>query len=67
MKKVESNRLLDLYSGAFRAFRPNILDADIAATPEIVHIMLLAGEQLLEPLGRDAIHCPLGTAAEFLR
>src|SRR5215813_10093941 len=65
VKKVEADRLLDSNGGALRAVFPDILDPDIAAAPEIVHVLLLVGEQLLEPLGYYAIHRPLSTAAEF--
>src|SRR5262245_34716686 len=65
VKKVEADRLLDLDGGALRAVFTDILDPDIAAAPEIVHVLLLVGEQLLEPLGYYAIHRPLSTAAEF--
>src|SRR5215472_3631937 len=67
MKKIEADRLLDLYGSALRAVFPNILDSDIAAAPEIVHVLLLGGEQLLEPFVHYAIHRPLSTAAEFFR
>ena len=40
-------------------------DPDIAAAPEVVHVLLLRGEQLLEPLVFHAIQGPLGAAAEF--
>ena len=65
MKEVEADRLLDLDGAALRAFFSDIPDPDIAAAPEIVHVLLLRGEQLLEPLGHHAIHGPLGTAAKF--
>ena len=65
MKKVEADRLLDLHGGALHTIFPYVLDPDIAATPEIVHVLLLGVEQLREPLGRDAIHGPLGAATEF--
>src|SRR5262249_54584154 len=66
VKKVEAHRLLDLNGSAVRAVFPDILDPYIAAAPEIVHVLLLSGEQLLESLGRYTIHSPLSTAAEFL-
>ena len=65
-KEVEADRLLDLDRGALRAFRPDIPDPDIAAAPEIVHVLLLCGEQPLESLAHYPIHCPFGAAAEFL-
>ena len=65
VKKVEADRLLDLYGAALRAAFSDIPDPDIAAPPEILHVLLLRGEQLLEPLGHYAIHGPLGTTAEF--
>src|SRR5262249_47634399 len=49
-----------------RAVLPDILDADIAPAPEIVHILLLRGQQWLETLRRYAIQSPLGTAADLL-
>src|SRR6516162_447703 len=66
MKKVEPIRLLNLESRAFRALFSDVLHSDIASTPKIVQVLLLPSEQLLEPLGRHAIHCPLSTATEFL-
>ena len=65
MKKVEANRLLDLDSTALRAFFPDITHPDIAAPPEIVQVLLLGCEQLLEPMSHNAVHSPLGAAAEF--
>ena len=65
VKEVEADRLLDLHGAALRAVFPDIPDPDIAAAPEIVHVLLLGGEQLLEPLVHYAIHGPLGTAAKF--
>ena len=65
MKKVEACRLLNLYGAALRAFFSDIPHPDIAAAPESVHILLLRGEQLLEPLGHHTIHGPLGTTAKF--
>ena len=67
MKKVEADRLLDLHRAAFRPVLSDIADPDVAAAPEIVQILLLRGEELLEPLAHYAIHRPLGTAAEFFR
>ena len=66
VKEIEADRLLDLHRTALRAVFPDIPHLDVAATPEIGHVLLLRGEQLLEPLVHDAIHGPLGTAAEFL-
>ena len=66
MKEVEADRLLDLHGAALCAFFSDIPDPDIAAAPEIVHVLLLGRKQLLKPLGRHAIHRPLGTAAKFL-
>ena len=65
MKQVEADRLLHLHRIALRAVFPDIPDPDIAAAPEIVHILLLGCEQLLEPLGHHTIHRPIGAAAEF--
>src|SRR5262249_4541705 len=65
MKEVEANRLLDLHGAALCAIFPDIFDLDIAAAPEIVQVLLLGGEQLLEPLVHDAIQRPLSAAAEF--
>src|SRR6516162_9093470 len=66
MKKVEADCLLDLYGTALRTVLADILDAHIAAAPEIVHVLLLTAQQWLEPLRRYAIQSPLGTAAELL-
>ena len=66
VKKVEADRLLDLYGAALRAVFSDILDPDIAAPPEIIDILLLRREQLLESLIDYAIHGPLGTTAELL-
>ena len=65
MKKVEADRLLDLHGTALRAFFSDITHPDITAPPEIVHVQLLGCEQLLEPMGHNAVHRPLGAAAEF--
>ena len=65
VKEVEADRLLDLYGAALRAFFSDIPDPDVAAAPEIVHVLLLGGEQLMEPLVHHAIHSPFGTAAKF--
>jgi hypothetical protein len=64
--RVETDRLLEFDSAALCAFFPDILGPDIAAASEIVHVLLLRGEELPEPLGHHAIHRPLGTTAEFL-
>src|SRR3974390_2207236 len=66
VKKVETDRLLDLHSSAVRTVFPSIAEPYIAAVPELVHVLLLSGEQLLESLSRCAIHGPLGKAAQFL-
>ena len=65
VKKVEPNRLLDLERRAMRTIFPNVLYADVAPAPEIMHVLLLRAEQVLEPVGHNAIQCPLGTTAEF--
>ena len=65
MKKVEADRLLDLHGTAVRTVFPDIPDPYIAAAPEIVHVLLLSGQQLLESLSRYAIQSPLSTAAEL--
>src|SRR6185312_10576998 len=65
VKKIESDRLLDLNGRSLGALLADILDPDIAASPKIIHILLLGGEQFLEPISRYAIRSPLGTAAEF--
>ena len=65
MKEIEANRLLDLHRRALCAVFPDIPDPDIAATPEIAHVLLLGSEQFLESLARYAIHGPLGAATEF--
>ena len=44
VKKVEADRLLDLDSAALDSVFPDILDPDIAPTPEIIHVLLLRGE-----------------------
>jgi hypothetical protein len=56
---------LDLHGSALRAVFADIPDLDIAPAPKIVHVLLLGGEQRLEPLAHYAIHGPLSTAAEF--
>src|SRR5262249_14771884 len=65
VKEIEANRLLDLHGAALCAIFPDIPDLNIAAAPEIVQVLLLRGEQLLEPLVLYAIQRPLGAAAEF--
>jgi hypothetical protein len=67
VKQVEADRLLDLHGGAFAAGAVDIPDADIAATPEILQVLLLGGEQRLEPLLHHAVHRPLCTAADLRR
>src|SRR6516225_7400528 len=66
MKKVEPDCLLDLDGTALRTVLSDILDAHVAAAPEIVQILLLRGQQLLESLDRYAIQSPLSATAEFL-
>src|SRR5215471_16115349 len=65
MKKVEPVRLLNLEGRALRAVFSEVLHSDIASAPKIAQVLLLPSEQLLNPLGRHAIHCPLSTATEF--
>src|SRR6516225_93850 len=67
VKEIEAYRLLDLHGSAFCSVFSDVPDPDIAAPPEILHLLLLRGEQLLEPLGHYAIQCPLGTTAELFR
>jgi hypothetical protein len=67
VKKVEADRLLDLDGAALYSVYPDILHADIASAPKIVHVLLLRGGELLESLGHYPIHCPLSTAAELFR
>jgi hypothetical protein len=57
--------LLDLDRRALDALQAYIFDADIAASPKIVHVLLLGSEQFLESLARYPIHRPLSAAAEF--
>ena len=49
VKKVEADRLLDLHGGALDAIFPDVPHPDIAAPPEIVHVLLLGDEQRLNP------------------
>ena len=63
VKKVEADRLLDLHRAAVRAVFPDILYLNVAATPEVGHVLLLRREQLAEPLVDDAIQGPLGPPA----
>lgn len=65
LKKVETNRLLDFQRAALCALFPDILDADIAPTPEIVKILLLRGKQWRKPLAANAVHGPFGATAEL--
>src|SRR6516164_2356261 len=65
MKEIEADGLLNFHSAALDPVFSDILHPDIAALPEIVHVLLLRSEQLLEPLYHHAIHRPLGAAAEF--
>src|SRR5215831_10402976 len=65
MKQVEADRLLDFYGAALDPVFPDITEADIASVPEILHVLLLDGEQLLEPLLHHAVHRPLRTAADL--
>src|SRR5262244_3304295 len=65
VKQIEANRLLDLHGTPLCAIFPDIFDMDIAAAPEIVQVLLLGGEQLLEPLVHYAIQRPLSAAADF--
>ena len=66
VKEVEADRLLDLHRTALRAVLPRIPHLDVAATPEIGHVLLLRGEQLAEPLVHDAIQGPVGPPAQLL-
>src|SRR6516162_11150617 len=65
VEQVETDRLLDLHSAALCPVSPDIPHPDIAAVPEIVHVLLLSGEQPREPLTHDPVHCPFRTAGEF--
>jgi hypothetical protein len=66
VKKVEADRLLDLDGAALDSVFPDVLDADIAAAPEIIHVLLLSREQSLESLAHYPIQSPFGTAAKLL-
>jgi hypothetical protein len=66
VEKIEADRLLDLHRAALQTVLPDILDAHVAAAPEIVKVALLRGQQLLEALGRYAIQSPLSKTADFL-
>src|SRR5207244_1616970 len=65
VKQVEADRLLDFYGGALEPVFADSTDADIAPVPEILHVLLLGGEQRLEPLLHHAVHGPLRTAADL--
>src|SRR5262249_28990426 len=65
VKQVEADRLLDFYGGALDPVFTDITDADIAPVPEISHVLLLGGEQLLEPLLHHAVHRPLRAATDL--
>ena len=47
VEEVETDRLLDLNRGALCAFWPDLLDADIAAPPKVVQILLLGRDKLV--------------------
>src|SRR5262245_24887088 len=66
VKKVDADRLLDFDGAALYSVFPDILDADVAAAPQIVHVPLLSSKQLLEALAHRPIQCPFSTAAELL-
>src|SRR5207245_4758931 len=51
--------------GALEPVCADSTDADIAPVPEILHVLLLGGEQRLEPLLHHAVHRPLRTAADL--
>ena len=51
MKEVEADCLLDLHRAPFRAFFSDIPDPDIAAAPEIVHVLLLRRRAAAETCG----------------
>src|SRR5207302_10465375 len=65
VKQVEANRLLDFDGAALDPVFPDSTDADIAAVPEILHVLRLSGEPRLEPLLHHAVHLPLRTAADL--
>src|SRR5215471_10752667 len=65
VKQVEADRLLDFDGAAPDPVFPDITEADIAPVPEILHVLLLGGEQRLESLLHHAIHRPLRTAADL--
>src|SRR3974390_424062 len=50
VKEVEADRLLNLDRAALYPVLPDVLDTDIAPTPEIVHVVLLSGEQRFESI-----------------
>src|SRR5215469_2426327 len=66
VEEIEADRLLDFDGRAPRELWPDISHMNVAAMPEVVQKPSLRGEQCLNAIGRDAIHRPLSTAAEFL-
>src|SRR5215471_9462215 len=65
VKKIEADRLLDLNGGAFRALFPNIPYTDVAASPEVLHVLRLRLEQLLESPGSYPIQRPLSATTQL--
>src|SRR6516225_7683023 len=65
VKEVEADRLLDLNGRSLGALLADIPDPDIAASPKVVHVLFLGGEQFLESLRCYPIECSLGTTAEL--
>src|SRR5580692_10913441 len=65
VKQVEADRLLDLDGAALHSVLLDILDPHVTSAPKIVHVLLLSGEQLPEPLANYAIQRPFSAAAEL--
>ena len=65
MKQVKTDRLLHFHRVALRSGFPDIFNPDVAAAPEIVHILLLGCKEFWKPFGHHAIQGPLSPAAEF--
>src|SRR6516225_2623344 len=65
VKQIEADRLLRLHGATLYAIFSCIPDPNIAAAPEIIHVLLLGSELLLESLVHRSIQRPLSTPAEF--
>jgi hypothetical protein len=66
LEQVEANCLLNLDGRTLGTLFPDVPHMDVAAMPEIRHILLLLTKQVSEALRRDTIHRPLGATTKLI-